>query len=324
MKFSIIIPVYKVEQYVERCLLSCFHQDLDSADYEIIVVNDGSPDGSLEIVKRMARTVDNVTIISQENQGQSVARNAGLKIARGEYIWFVDSDDWIEANCLGELYRQCKAYNLDILSINFNDLVDGHPERRLFFRGNTVCPMSGKTFMASSELQMSPCCYVFRREFLFKHQLLFKHHIVHEDNEFIPRAFYFADNFMSNLRALYYVFPNPTSTTRSMNPKKSFDLIKIAQLHVEFMNKFVIEKGIRTVFCNYIGLAINAALSNTKKMKAFDKEKFHLELNQNQPLFYYMKRSNKLKYRLEAGLYLFSPALFRNLYKILTLQFDRF
>ena len=99
MKLSIIIPMYNVEPYIEKCLLSCLNQNIPHADYEIIVVNDGSPDGSLGIARRIASTVDNMLIVSQENGGLSAARNKGLSYAKGEYVWFVDSDDWIEENC---------------------------------------------------------------------------------------------------------------------------------------------------------------------------------------------------------------------------------
>ena len=98
MKISLIIPVYNVEQYLEKCLLSCLDQDLPQSDYEIIVVNDGSPDGSLAIAERIAATATNITVVSQENGGLSAARNTGLEIAKGKYVWFIDSDDTIKKN----------------------------------------------------------------------------------------------------------------------------------------------------------------------------------------------------------------------------------
>lgn len=96
VKLSIIIPVYNVELYIEKCLQSCLSQDIPYDEYEIIVVNDGSPDGSLAIAESIAKTTTNMTIISQKNGGLSAARNTGMSVAKGEYIWFVDSDDWIE------------------------------------------------------------------------------------------------------------------------------------------------------------------------------------------------------------------------------------
>lgn len=93
IKLTIIIPVYNVEKYVGRCIESCLKQDLSPKEYEILVVNDGSKDGSIDIVRRYARENENIRIIEQENAGLSAARNHGIKEARGEYLWFVDSDD---------------------------------------------------------------------------------------------------------------------------------------------------------------------------------------------------------------------------------------
>ena len=87
MKLSIIIPVYNVERYIERCLESVVcQQDVDTSLYEVIVVNDGTPDKSMEIVEKYSNVYSNISIISQSNQGLSAARNNGMKVAKGEYI----------------------------------------------------------------------------------------------------------------------------------------------------------------------------------------------------------------------------------------------
>ena len=99
MKLSIVIPVYNVEKYVSECLDSCLEQNVDITDYEIIIVNDGSTDNSANLINLYAKQ-SNIIIINQENLGLSAARNAGIKIAKGEYIWIVDSDDWIEPGIL--------------------------------------------------------------------------------------------------------------------------------------------------------------------------------------------------------------------------------
>lgn len=100
MLVSIIIPVYNVEQYIEQCLSSIYAQDISEDIFEVIAVNDGTPDNSMSIVKTIASQHKNLVIINQENQGLSVARNTGLDHAKGEYIWFVDSDDWLTKDSL--------------------------------------------------------------------------------------------------------------------------------------------------------------------------------------------------------------------------------
>lgn len=98
VKFSFIVPVYNVEKYLSRCLDSLLSQNYQN--YEIICVNDGSPDNSSDILQAYQEKHDNISVINQENKGLGGARNTGLQYASGDYVWFVDSDDWIESNAL--------------------------------------------------------------------------------------------------------------------------------------------------------------------------------------------------------------------------------
>ena len=111
MNISVIIPVYNVREYILRCIRSVLRQN--NCQYEIIVVDDGSPDDSIELLKSFLSTgvknSEKVKIIHKINGGLSSARNAGLKEAAGEYVWFVDSDDEIEENCLEKLYGMKKG-----------------------------------------------------------------------------------------------------------------------------------------------------------------------------------------------------------------------
>lgn len=117
MFLSFIIPVYNVEKYLAECLDSLMDQDIPHEEYEIICVNDGSTDGSLEILEDYSQKSVNVRIISKENGGLAAARNTGLEAALGEYIWFVDSDDFIQRNCLGELKKLAKQTQCDRISL---------------------------------------------------------------------------------------------------------------------------------------------------------------------------------------------------------------
>lgn len=96
MKLSIIVPMYNVEQYIEKCLKSLLNQDLSRDDYEILIINDGSKDRSKHIVNEYMKNNKNIRMINQKNGGQSKARNTGIDNAKGEYLFFVDSDDYIE------------------------------------------------------------------------------------------------------------------------------------------------------------------------------------------------------------------------------------
>ena len=105
LSLSIIIPMYNVEKYVEKCILSLEDQDIPKVDYEIICVNDGSPDKSQQIVEKLQQKFSNIILINQVNQGVSVARNIGIKRANGKYILFVDPDDALQKKCLKSLLK---------------------------------------------------------------------------------------------------------------------------------------------------------------------------------------------------------------------------
>lgn len=114
IKVSIIVPVYNVENYVARCLDSLVNQTLK--EIEIIIVNDGSTDGSGEICKKYAKRYKNIKYIKQKNQGLSGARNTGIEVARGEYIGFVDSDDFVELDMFEFLYDNAKKHDVKIMA----------------------------------------------------------------------------------------------------------------------------------------------------------------------------------------------------------------
>lgn len=120
--FSIIVPVYNVEEYIKECFDSIINQTF--SDFEVICINDGSTDGSLSILEEYAASDNRFKIISQQNQGQGIARNKALEIARGEYIVFVDPDDWIETNTLEELYKFFQQTNAEVIEFNYRKYND--------------------------------------------------------------------------------------------------------------------------------------------------------------------------------------------------------
>src|SRR5690554_3713943 len=138
IKISLIIPVYNVEKYLEKCLNSCMNQDISEEEYEIIIVNDGTKDSSLSIALKFEQKYKNIKVYSQENQGLSAARNKGLSLAKGEYVWFIDSDDWIKENCLKSITDKCFKENLDALAIAAANVIDGKNERRFNFNTSGV------------------------------------------------------------------------------------------------------------------------------------------------------------------------------------------
>ena len=116
MKVSVIIPAYNIEDYIGRCLESIIKQTLK--DIEIIVVNDGSNDNTLAIINVFARKDNRIKIVDKKNKGSIEARKSGFKVANGEFILFIDGDDWIENDCLEILYDNVKKNNSDIVLYN--------------------------------------------------------------------------------------------------------------------------------------------------------------------------------------------------------------
>ena len=116
LKVSVIVPVYNVEKYLERCLDSLVSQTLE--DIEIICINDGSTDKSLEILYKYAEKDERIIVINQKNQGMSYSRNKGIEVATGKYIGFVDSDDYIDKDYYEKLYSVATSYDADIACTN--------------------------------------------------------------------------------------------------------------------------------------------------------------------------------------------------------------
>ncbi len=119
MRLSIIVPAYKVEEFIEKCIRSLQEQDVAQTEYEIIVTNDGSPDQSRQIVENLQKEFSNLRLINQENQGVSIARNEAIATAKGKYIMPIDPDDFAEQNMLSQLLHQAESTDLDILVAGF-------------------------------------------------------------------------------------------------------------------------------------------------------------------------------------------------------------
>ena len=112
--FSIIIPVYNAEAYLEECVGSCYRQDFAEADFEILLINDGSTDDSLAVMNALALKHDNIVCVSQTNKGQGCARNRAIMMAQGKYLFFCDSDDKFIDHSLSKIIKLMEEYSLEI------------------------------------------------------------------------------------------------------------------------------------------------------------------------------------------------------------------
>ena len=314
IKLSIIIPVYNVEQYLDKCLQSCLAQDIPYSEYEIIVVNDGSPDGSLAIAERIAKSATNITIISQENGGLSSARNTGMSVAKGDYVWFVDSDDWIETNCLKQLTDTLYDEQLDALVINRILVVDGILKNS---QPNALSDtiLSGKDFLKRTMVNCVAQYTIYNRALLKKNNLLFKNGIYHEDAEFTPRAYYFIERMAITNHQFYYKVFNSTSITHNVNPKKGFDLIEVACSLFAFQQRIQNEDD--SYYNKYIASVINQALNNAILMNKEKQAQFIAEIYQNRHLYNSLIKTKGLFYKVEGLILKLFPKKCISIYKLI-------
>lgn len=318
MKLSIIIPVYNVEQYLQRCLYSCVKQNLLTEEYEIIIVNDGSKDNSLSIANNFAKFHSNITIISQENKGLSAARNKGLNNAKGDYVWFVDSDDWILENCIKNIIDKCNIQKLDILAISKANVIKGVTYKRYLYSSDLEkITISGNSALKKGLLK-SVCApfAIYRKEFLNANNLEFFEGVFHEDNEFTPRAYYLAEKvgFCNNI--CYYAYERDNSIMTTINPKRSFDLIKVAH-QLDLFSQEKVSKNDKYIFHRYISNCINESLHLSVHFSKDNIEKLNIEIKNNKNLIYHLLKSDVLKYKIEGILFLIFPNMIDRVYRLL-------
>lgn len=195
VKVSVIIPVYNTEKYLRECLDSIVNQTLENI--EIICINDGSTDNSINILKEYADRDKRITVISQRNQGQAVARNKGISMSSGKYIYFMDSDDKLVLYALDLLFTEAVTNNLDVVyfdAISFFETIDlekKYPQYKTMYQSkfNKNCVMSGCDMFVlmnkTGSYRASPCLFIVKTEFIKTHEIYFPEGILYEDNLFM-------------------------------------------------------------------------------------------------------------------------------------------
>lgn len=217
---SVVIPVYNVSSYLRKCVDSVLTQDLDN--YEIILVDDGSLDSSTQICDDYASKYSQIRVIHQSNGGLSVARNTGINAARGEYICFIDSDDYWEPNVLGALMNQIKEENLDVLRFNYRKQKIIHEGQYVFEEKNKYIDLfDARTDIVSGEIyleeRMGYNCYAW--QYVIKRFLVekFLPGIYYEDAEWMPRMLLKAQR-VNNINLIVYNYLiRPQSITQDIS-----------------------------------------------------------------------------------------------------------
>ena len=230
IQLSVIVPVYNVEKYILKCIESIFCQGIDNNAFELIIVNDGTKDNSMELISDIINRHANVIVINQENKGLSEARNSGLAKASGKYILFVDSDDFLIDNTLKPLLDVAISSSVDMVMGNFIKLSDD--QIGCYIPDTINLSEIDKTIMLGEEAfvnYLNPReCYVwhtlYRRDFLLDNDIKFMSGIYFEDIPFTVECFLKADKCISLPISFYVYLQHANSIVSSINIKKIFDL----------------------------------------------------------------------------------------------------
>lgn len=279
MFLSVIIPVYKVENYLRYCVESVIGQELKNI--EIILVDDGSPDSCPEICDEYSEKYAFVKVLHKENGGLSSARNAGLEIAVGEYIMFLDSDDWWnpEANMQEILKTVGRNPDVEMFLLTSLDYIegDGYYKRKEHENLKKIDISSIESYyrdlLANGNLEVHAATKILKRDFLIKNSLVFKKGIISEDNEWILRLLRCLRKVMIIDEPIYiYRAGRAGSITNSVKFKNVSDVLDIIKSSIAYYNlqKNHLLKKYELCYCAYLwfsALGLSNQLSKIERTK---------------------------------------------------------
>ncbi len=268
IRLSVIVPFYNVERFIEQCVRSIYEQDIPQEEYEVICVDDCSPDNSLAVVKKLQQEYPTLHIICHDsNKCQGGARNTGLKASRGRYIWFVDSDDYIEPNCLKKILNQAEKEDLDILQFAYQR-ENGHHNLLLDDRSKIL---TGEEYLFGDNTPKwidricGPWCQVYSKTFLLTNAILFVENVQYEDTDFILRAYLIAEKVQFlNVYGYNYRINSHSVTQSGLSPLKLAwrvnQLMRCSQL-VSIASNTKTKKAISNMIC----LSLSSMRNDVKK-----------------------------------------------------------
>lgn len=255
---SIVVPAFNTEAYLEQCLVSILMQTFKN--YEVIIVNDGSNDLTPEIANVFQHCDKRFKLISQKNGGLSNARNVGVKQANGEFITFIDSDDWIDENYIETLYNAIKKNNCDIATASIIRKRQKSQKYRVHYKKEKVY----NSLQEKLDVCKVPvCCYVWNK--LYKAQLVkkvnFKEGVYFEDVIWTPQILELANGLVTVPNTVYWYRVNQNSIVKKSSKKKQFDAYKAKKFLIEFLASKGIEfpKKTRTLTketISFVGIPI--------------------------------------------------------------------
>lgn len=305
MDISIVVPVYNVEKYLKECINSLLEQDF-RGQYEIICVNDGSTDSSLQVLKEYEKSNEKIVLINQKNKGLSAARNTGLKNAKGKYVMFIDSDDYLKnPKVLSLLYDEIEKNDLDFVvadfEYNYEEKVKNYRIKRSQAIKNKI--MIGRDFydlgIKTKSIMSVVWNKLYKKEFLEKNNLFFYEGIFYEDMEFTPRAYYLAKRVKYVDEVIIMYRQREGSITSNINAEKLDSYLAVAESLNQFNKNYNSESLNNSELYTYVKLI---------RQLRYIKDKDEIELIKSKlkkrRVVYKLMKSNKMKYKVFGFLYL--------------------
>lgn len=271
IKVSIIVPVYNAEKYLNKCLDSLVNQTLK--EIEIICVNDASTDGSLNILKGYAQKDSRLVVINQSKSGLSKTRNEALKLAKGEYIGFVDSDDWIDLDFYEKLYNAAKSNNVEIAAAGIISSRSDKTKTLLKYKKTTVYKTAKSKY---NVCKIPKLCYVwnkiYRRTDMDMINIKFPENRFYEDIVYTCKVVHLLPSLVTVPNVYYFYRKNPYSIVNSYSPQKDSDY----KFAVKECANYIINNNIRVSITDLPPteiVKINSLGLTLMKIKKWDKIK---------------------------------------------------
>lgn len=258
MKLSILIAAYNIEKFIKKCVESCFEKTLVD-DYEIIVINDGSEDGTLDILESLRTEISNLRIITRENSGLGATRNIGIQEARGEYIWIIDGDDFVSDGFIKKLFSNFES-NRDIYAININVVSSDYNLISVKYPPNFMDKIfTGKEYYHKNYQDNYTWQYIFKKNIFLNNKLFFKNRINMQDSELLPKILFHTRSVQYIDEVGYNYVQHQQSFTNTNNPEKRYFYFVSINVVKESLEDFALSiKGEDEDFYQIILLKINS------------------------------------------------------------------
>lgn len=305
LRLSIIIPAYNIEKYIIECMSSILKQIDDSV--EIIIVDDGSTDKTPAICDELSKKYSNIKVLHKTNGGLSSARNAGMKLAVGEYVWFIDGDDAIAESSISKIFSKIETFNPDIVNLDYTRVYKDNTAEvyhQPFPSSNAV-----KGIAALHELVAIPAwASVFKRSFLEKFSIQFVEGLIHEDFEYSIKAYSLAESVVHIYDPIYlYNCQNVGSIMNTVTPRSPIGYAESARLIRSFIDENSFTDSEIKIIMRVVAIGITFSLERYLMLSREQKKEVLKYYNKNKKYISNALKYHTLIYRILAVIFCISP-----------------